>query len=217
MRTNTGTITSVNTLLGAAVTVTAASNAAECVITAAGHSCVVGDIVVFFSAWGRVNYKAYRVKTVATNDLTLQLCDTSNTTLFTAGAGLGSIRRANPANWVDLDRTMNHNTQGGDAKTINVKFTEYENEFVLNDGFTAVVRTFEMDADLIGTPGYEALRTLSDTQAVTVVRRRAKTGAFTLIPGTVSFNQEEIEADGQIVRVRGTINGQNTSTRYPAP
>ena len=84
------------------------------------------------------------------------------------------------------------------------------------DGFSAVTRTFEMDADMIGTPAYVALASLSATQAPTVVRRRAKTGAFSLIPGTVAFNQEDIEAEGQIVRVKGTINGQNISTKYAA-
>ena len=50
----------------------------------------------------------------------------------------------------------------------------------------------------------------------TIVRRRAKTGAVSLIPGTVSFNEEEIESEGSIVTVKGTINGQNISTRYAA-
>lgn len=216
MRTPTGTITSVATELAPAVAITVITNALEAVATAAGHGCSVGDIVVVFSGWGRINYKAFQVKTVAGDMVTLKKCNTSDTTLFAAGGGVGTLRRVVPAKWVDLDRTMGHTSNGGDAKTINVKFTEYENEFVLNDGFTAVTRSFEMDADLIGTPGYEAMVLLSQTQQATVVRRRAKTGAFTLIPGTVSFNEEEIEAEGQIVRVKGTINGQNSSTRYAA-
>lgn len=217
MRTNTGTITAVATQLGSPVNITAISNAAEAVVTAAGHGCAVGDIVVVFSGWGRINYKAYAVKTVAVDLITLKLCDTTNETVFIPGAGKGTLRRVDPTKWVDLDRTLAHQTQGGDVKNVVTKFTEYENEFVLFDGFSAVTRTFEMDADMIGTPGYEALRVLSETQAVTVVRRRARTGSFTLLPGTVALNQEEIEADGTMVRVRGTINGQNTSTRYPAP
>ncbi|PZP97505.1 MAG: phage tail protein [Variovorax paradoxus] len=216
MRTPTGTITSVATELAPAVAITVLTNAVEAVATAAGHGCSVGDIVVVFSGWGRINYKAFQVKAVAGDLVTLKKCNTNDQTLFAPGGGVGTLRRVVPAKWVDLDRTMGHTSNGGDAKTINVKFTEYENEFVLNDGFTAVTRSFEMDADLIGTPGYEAMVLLSQTQQPTVVRRRAKTGAFTLIPGTVSFNEEEIEAEGQIVRVKGTINGQNSSTRYAA-
>jgi len=111
---------------------------------------------------------------------------------------------------------MNHATSGGDAKTVNVKFIESDNEIVLNDGFNAVQRTFDMDADMIGSPAYEALRMLSDTNADTVVRQRAKTGALSLIPAKVSFNEEETLTEGQAVVVKGTFNAQNKSTRYPA-
>lgn len=99
---------------------------------------------------------------------------------------------------------------------MNVKFIESDNEIVLNDGFNAVQRTFDMDADMIGSPAYEALRTLSDTNADTVVRQRAKTGALPLIPAKVSFNEEETLTEGQAVVVKGTFNAQNKSTRYPA-
>ena len=58
-------------------------------------------------------------------------------------------------------------------------------------------RTFDMDADMIGTPAYTALKTLSATDADTVVRRRAKSGAVSLIPAKVSFNEEESLSEGQ--------------------
>ena len=111
---------------------------------------------------------------------------------------------------------MNHSSSGGDAKTVNVKFIESDVEFVLNDGFNAVQRTFEMDADMIGSPAYEALKMLSETNADTIVRRRAKTGALSLIPAKIAFNEEETLTEGQAVVVKGTVNAQNISTRYAA-
>lgn len=128
---------------------------------------------------------------------------------------------------VDLDRTRNHSSSSpsssssssssssGDAKTVNVKFIKSDVEIVLNDGFNAVQRTFDMDADMIGTPAYTALKMLSDTNADTVVRRHAKTGAVSLIPAKVSFNEETL-TEGQAVTVKGTFNAQNISTRYAA-
>lgn len=211
-RTPTGTITSVATVLATAKAITAISNAAEAVCTSTAHGYANGDIVLVFSSWGRLNWRAFKVKAVTTNDFTLEGCDTSNTSFYTPGGGAGTVQKVNT--WVDLDRTMNHSSSGGDPKTVTFKFIESDVETVINDGFTAVQRTFEMDADQIGTPAYNALKTLSANQTSTIIRRRAKTGAFTLIPGTVSFNEEEIEAEGQIVRVKGTINGQNISTRY---
>lgn len=69
---------------------------------------------------------------------------------------------------------------------------------------------------MIGMPAYEALKMLSETNADTVVRRRAKTGAVSLIPAKIAFNEEETLTEGQAVTVKGSINAQNVSTRYAA-
>lgn len=213
-RTPTGTIHSVATVLAAAKTVTGISNAAEAVVSCTAHGYSVNDIVLIYSGWGRLNFRAFKVKSVTTDNFVLAEADTTNTDLYTAGAGAGTVRKV--TTWVDLDRTMNHSTSGGDSKTVNVKFIESDVEIVLNDGFNAVQRTFDMDADMIGTPAYNALKTLSATDADTVVRRRAKSGAISLIPAKVSFNEEETLSEGQAVTVKGTFNAQNISTRYAA-
>lgn len=211
-RTPTGTITSLATALSTAKTVTGISNAAEAVVSATAHGFSIGDIVIIYSAWGRLNSRAFRVKSATTDSFVLEGADTTNTEFYTAGNGGGSVQKV--TTWVDLDRTMNHSSSGGEAKTVNVKFIESDVEIVLNDGFSAVQRTFEMDADLIGTPGYNACKTLSATDAMTVVRRRAKTGAVSLIPAKIAFNEEETLTEGQAVTVKGTVNAQNISTRY---
>ena len=213
-RTPNGTVHSVATVLAAAKTITAITNAAEASVSSTAHGYSVGDILIIYSGWGRLNMRAARVKTQTTDAFVLEGIDTSNTELFTPGGGAGSCKKV--STWVDLDRTMNHASSGGDAKTVNVKFIESDVEIVLNDGFNAVQRTFDMDADMIGTPAYVALKALSDTNADTVVRRRAKTGAVSLIPAKVSFNEEETLTEGRAVTVRGTFNAQNISTRYAA-
>ena len=213
-RTPTGTIHSVATLLAAVKTITGITNAAEASVSCVAHGYSVGDIVVVYSGWGRLNFRAFRIKTATTDAFVLEGANTTNTELFTPGGGAGTVRKV--STWVDLDRTMNHGSSGGDAKTVNVKFIESDVEIVLNDGFNAVQRTFDMDADMIGTPAYEALKMLSETNADTVVRRRAKTGAVSLIPAKIAFNEEETLTEGQAVTVKGSINAQNVSTRYAA-
>lgn len=209
----TGTVHSVATVLSAEKNVTAISNAAEALVTSAGHGFANGDIVLITSPWGRLNLRAFRIKSATTNDFVLEGGNTSNTDLFaTGGGGGGKVQKV--TTWVDLDKTLNHSSSGGDPKTVNVKFIESEVEIVLNDGFNAVSRTFDMDADMIGTPAYSALKTLSDTDAFTIVRRRSKSGALSLIPAKVAFNEEETLTEGQIITVKGTFNAQNISTRY---
>ena len=211
-RTPTGTIHSVATLLAAVKTIAGITNAAEASASCVAHGYSVGDIVVVYSGWGRLNFRSFRIKSVTTDAFVLEGANTSNIELFTPGGGSGTVRKV--TTWVDLDRTMNHDSSGGDAKTVNVKFIESDVEIVLNDGFNAVQRTFDMDADMIGTPAYEALKMLSETNADTVVRRRAKTGAVSLIPAKIAFNEEESLTEGSAVTVKGSINAQNVSTRY---
>ncbi len=213
-RTPTGTIHSVATVLAAAKTVTGISNAAEAVVSSTAHGYSINDIVLIFSGWGRLNARAFKIKSVTTDAFVLAKANTSNVELFSPGGGAGTVQKV--TTWVDLDRTMNHSSSGGDAKTVNVKFIESDVEIVLNDGFSAVQRTFEMDADMIDTPAYDALKMLSDTDAFTVVRRRAKSGAVSLVPAKVSFNEEETLTEGSAVTVKGTFNAQNISTRYGA-
>lgn len=213
-RTPNGTIHSLATALAAAKTITGVSNAAEAVVSSVAHGYSNGDIVVVYSGWGRLNFRAFRVKSVTADTFVLENANTTNTDFFIPGAGAGTVQKV--ATWVDLDRTTNHNSSGGDNKTVNIKWMESDVEIVLNDGFTAVQRTFSMDADMIGTPSYTALKTLSDTDATTVVRRRAKSGAVSLLPAKVAFNEEETLTDGQAVMVKGTFNAQNISTRYAA-
>ncbi|MDA8521979.1 phage tail tube protein [Acidovorax sp. NCPPB 4044] len=213
-RTPTGTIHSVATALSIAKTITGITNAAEAVVSSVANGYSNGDIVLVFSGWGRLNFRAFRVKSALADSFVLEGANTTNTEMYTPGGGAGSVRKV--STWVDLDKTLNHSTSGGDAKTVNVKFIESDVEIALNDGFNAVQRSFDMDADMIGTPAYNALKTLSDTNADTIVRRRTRSGAVSLIPATVSFNEEETLTEGQIVTVKGTFNAQNISTRYAA-
>lgn len=211
-RTPTGTITSVATALATAKTITAISNAAQAVCSSVAHGYSTNDIVLVYSSWGKLNYRAFKVGAVTADTFVLVDADTTNTSFYSPGGGAGTAQKVTA--WVDLDRTMSHSSSGGEPKNVTVKFVESDVETIIPDGFTAVTRTFEMDADMIGTPGYAALKTLSANQTATIIKRRAKTGAFSLIPGTVAFNEEEVESEGQIVKVKGAINGQNVSTRY---
>ncbi len=212
-RTPTGTITSVATAFSAAKTVSGISNAAEAVVSATAHGLSNGDIVEITSGWGRLNKRAFRVKGVTTDTFVLEKASTTNTDFYPAGGGAGSVRKA--TTWVQGDRTLNHSTSGGDPKEVNVKFVESDQEFTINDGFTAIKRTMSMDADMIDTPFYNALRDLTEAQSDTIIQRRARSGAISLIPGKVALNEDETEDQG-IAVVKVAINGNSRTTRYGA-
>ena len=216
-RTPSGTVTSVATVFAAPKPVTGVSNAAEAVVSCTGHGYVAGDVVEITSNWARLNRRAYRVKSAPTIDtFVLELADTTSATIYPSGsgAGAGSVRKV--TTFVQLDKTLNHSSSGGEAKKVVYKFIESDSEYSLNDGFSAVDRTFDMDADAISTPGYIALRSLTEVQTDTIVRKVAKSGATSYLPCTIALNEEEVEQDGQIVVCRVAISGNARSTRYPA-
>lgn len=215
-RTPSGTITSVATVFAASKPTTGISNLAEAVVSCTAHAYVAGDIVEITSNWARLNRRAFRVKSAPTADtFVLELADTTSTIIYPpgSGAGAGTVRKV--STWVQLDKTMNHNSSGGDAKKVNYQYAESDVEFSLNDGFSAVDRTFDIDADAISTPGYAALRALTEVQTDTIIRRVAKSGATTYLPGTLAMNEEEREASGIMV-CAVAISGNARSTRYPA-
>lgn len=212
-----GTIHSVCTAFEAAKTFVGANitNAKPAQVTVTGHGMLTGDVILIRSGWGRLNMRAFRITKVDADKFTLDGSDTTNQTWYAPGGGGGDYLQE--STWQDLDRTLNHNSSGGDPKIVNVKFIESDVEIPLNDGFNAVSRTFEMDADMIGSPAYEAVKAISDTDALTIIRRVSKTGAMSLIPGKLSLSGEISLTEGQIETFTCSINAQNVSTNYPAP
>lgn len=214
-RTPSGTISAVATAFSASKPITGITNAAEAVVSCVGHSCAAGDVVVVLSGWARLSRRAFRVKSAPTPDsLILEQANTTSLTIYPAGGGAGSLTKV--TTWVQLTSTLNPSSSGGEAKKVVYKFQESDQEFSINDGFSAVDRQFDMDADAITTPGYLALRELTEVQTDTVMRKVAKSGATSYLPCTVNLNEEEIEQDGQIVVCRVAVSGNARSTRYAA-
>lgn len=119
----TGTVIAIASAYGSSVTMSALTNASEAVATlSGGHGVVVGDYLEITSGWGRLNNRIFRVKTVATNDVTLELCNTSSTTIYPAGTGTGTIRRITA--WTNLSQLQSISSSGGDLQFADVTTLE---------------------------------------------------------------------------------------------
>ena len=211
----TGSTYFVATAFSAPVVVSSITNASEAVVNATGHGFSNGEIVEITTGWGRLNKRIFRVKSTAANTFVLEGADTTNTTFFPVGAGsAGTVRKAQT--FVQVDKVLTSTASGGEPQKIEYKFMESDVRYSINDGFSAVSRQMEVDADSIGSPGYAALKILSDVQTDTILKTVTRNGSFTLLPCTVALNEEVIMQDGQINRVRADFSGNNKSTRYAA-
>lgn len=193
-------------------TTTGVTNASEAVVTCTAHGYSNGDIVEITSGWGRLNLRSFRIKSVATDTFVLEGADTTNTTFFPSGTGIGSVRKATA--FTQITTVMSPQTSGGDPKTVTYKYVESDVEYSINDGFTATSYQIKLDADSVGSAGYVALKSLTDVQSNTILKVLLRSGSVIYQPCTVALNEAVKMQDGQIATVGVSFNGNNRLTRY---
>ena len=208
----TGTIFAVATAFAAAKTVSGISNATEAIVSSTAHGFSTGDIVQLYSGWGRLNRRVVRVKSSLADSFVAEGINTVNTDFFPSGSGGGSVRKV--TTFQQINKIVNPTSSGGEPKNITVKFLESDVEDSINDGFTAVTESFEIDADEFGGTAYAALVQLSEVQTDTVLKKTLRSGAIILTPSRVSLNENVKMTDGQIMTNAVSINGNGKITRY---
>jgi hypothetical protein len=208
----TGSTFYIASALGTVKTVSAVSNASEAVVSSTAHGFSVGDIVLMYSGWGRLNKRAFRIKTVTTDSFVLEGADTTNGTFFPAGTGIGTVIKV--TSFTQITTVMSPQSSGGDPKNVTYKFVESDVEYSINDGFAATSYTLELDADSIGSAGYTALKGLTDVQTDTILKMVTRSGSILLVPCTVALNEAVSLQDGQINKVKASFNGNNRAVRY---
>lgn len=208
----TGSLFYIASTFGVDKTVTAVSNASEAVVTAT-HDFSIGDFVMISSGWGRLNKRAFRVKSISTTvSFVLEGCDTSSTNFFPAGTGTGTVKKITA--FTQITTVMSPSSSGGDPKTVTYRFIESDTEYNINDGFAATSYSLDIDADTIGTAGYTALKALTDVQTDTVLKITSRNGSFQLIPCTASLNEAVQMSDGSINKCKVAFNGLAKLVRY---
>ena len=210
----TGTIFSLATVFAAAKAVSAISNAVEASVSCTAHSYQVGDIVQLYSGWGRLNRRVAKVKSVTTDAFVAEGINTTNQEFYPLGSGGGTVRKI--TTFQQINKILNPSNSGGEAKNITVKFLESDVEENINDGFTAITETFDIDADEFGQASYAALVNLSEVQTDTVLKKTLKSGSTIYTPCRVAFNENVKLADGSIMTNTVSINGNGRLTRYSA-
>lgn len=101
---------------------TAISNASEAVATVAGSTLAAGDIVLLSSGWSKLDNKVVRVKTATATAITLEAIDTTDTQIFPAGNGAGTMKKV--LTWVQVPQVTDLAFSGGEQNYLDVVFLE---------------------------------------------------------------------------------------------
>lgn len=208
----TGTTFAIASTFAAPKTTTIVTNATEAVVTSVAHGYTLGDVVEVTSGWGRLNFRVFEIKTVTVDTFVLKGADTSNTTFFPAGLGVGTVRKITA--FTQITQVLNPTSQGGEPRQVEYRYVESDVDFSINNGFSATSYTLQLDADSIGTAGYTALKTLTQVQTDTCLRILTRNGARIFQPCTVALNEAVQLQQDQINSVTASFNGKNLLTRY---
>lgn len=174
-----GTTPSIASTYGTAVVMSAITNATEAVATlGAGHGVVVGDFLEITSGWSLLDGRVVRAKTVATNDVTLELVNTSNVTNYPTGSGTGTIRRITA--WTAITQvTSELQTSGGDQEFADVTTLQDRTKRQIPTRRSPVELTMPVYFD--NSLGWVAtVRAAADTATATAVRLVYPNGSRTV-------------------------------------
>jgi hypothetical protein len=129
----------------AAKDVTIVSNANPALATAIAHGYSDNDPVLFTSGWEDATDSVYQVDQQSVDTVDIDGLNSSDTTWFAAGAGVGTMQKI--SSWVEIPQILNIDTTGGDARFTQVEPLAKRNGIAVPTGFnpTQIVLTLGHD------------------------------------------------------------------------
>jgi NADPH-dependent curcumin reductase CurA len=205
-----GIVLAIATAYAANLTVTAASNAAEAVLTVT-NTLVAGDYVAFTSGWSRANNRVFRVKSPSGTTVVLEGLDTTSTTLYPAASGTGTIAKINT--WTQITQIMGCTSSGGEPQYQTYSFLEQDFDSQIPTTTSAQSLALEI-ADDPTLAGYIALKSVAQTRATTALRATLPAGGFILYNGIFAFDETPSLTKGNLMSVKAGVALQGRPVRY---
>jgi len=197
---------------GAVKTFTAISNATEAVVSDATHTFVVGDILEITSGWSKLSGRLARVKAVvASTSYTLEGINTSDTTRYPAGGGVGSARKI--TGWQQITQILSSASNGGEQQFTEYSFLEDSTKRRLPTSKNARGYTFNIGDDP-ALPHYAVLQTADDDRATRGIRLALANGGFIYMNAYVSMADSPTLTQDNVMALEVTLSLSATTTRY---
>lgn len=183
-----GSLVGFATTLAAPVDFTDITNAVNPVITHATGTFAAGDVLAIQSGWPALNNRVMLANAdTGTGTTALKGIDTTDTSLYPAGRGAGSVILA--TNFVDFNQQGELTTSGGEPDLYTGKWLEDQlgQQFQVPIGQTArsYGLTLDYDAKL---PWYDAAKIVTRKRKPTVIRITLSTGDVIYEWGYMHFN-----------------------------
>jgi hypothetical protein len=206
-----GTIFSLGTTYGSNVTVTAISNAATGVATAAAHGLSDADIVIG-SFPSRFDNRVFRVDGATTGTFETEGINTSSTTNYPSGFGVGYVREVTA--WSALSQVVDSQSQGGEQQFYQWVYLEdgRQRQRPTFKNARSLQLTLDWDPDLAW---HAALITADESQSPHALRAALPNGDFLYWGMYVGFDGEPSFTINENQKVIATFSlASPYSTRY---
>lgn len=202
-----------STSFGDSTSMTAVSNAEPAVATLeASHAIAADDILMVSSGWGFLDGRAVKAGTPSVNDIPLLGIDSTDTTDFPAGSGVGSVIEV--LTFTQITHILEWVVNGGAPKYVNFQFLEElrERQLFGGTGAKSIELTLTDENDLAG---YTALKNASDSGDAQVLKVVLPGGGVILYNAARVFLDESVILQQQNVRtVKAFISLGGLEVRY---
>jgi hypothetical protein len=186
IRLSNGSVVSIASTYGSPITVSAVTNANPGVATATAHGLANGDIIEVTSGWPGLNSKIVRVSGVTANNFNFEGIDTTSTTNFPAGAGIGTVRKVTA--WAALQQILNFESSGGDQNYWEYQFLESDTQRRLKTFKSPQAINLSIGDDPT-LPGYIVLAAANDDGLPRALRVALPGGSFLYYNMDISVNK----------------------------
>ena len=207
-----GTTFAIATAYGASKNMTAVSNLNPGVATLeVSHGIATGDFFEVTSGWSRLTNKIVKAGTVATNDVPLLGIDTSNTSIYPALGGTGTVREI--TTWTQLAQVLSSQSDGGEQQFVTYQFLESDAEKRIPTTKSAGGLTLSI-ADDQTQPGWIAAAAANDDRLQRAIKATLPNGSVLVYNAYVSLNKTPTMSINEIMACECTLSFLAEPVRY---
>jgi hypothetical protein len=206
-----GSTVHIGSAVGSALTVTIATNANPCVMTSTAHGLANGDYVIVSNSWARTTDRVFRIANVTTNTFELEGHDTTSTSIFAAGSGVGSVKKV--TTWTQITQVLNVTSQGGEQQFATYQPLEGDREVRI----PTIKSGGGVDMEVGDDPtlaGFVAAMAANDDRVARALRITAANGSKSLFYSYVSADKVPQMNINQVQTARISLSHLNEATRY---
>lgn len=206
-----GSVISIASTYGSAITVTALSNANPAVGTATAHGLANGDVLEVRSGWSALDQRILRAASVDTNTFALEGFTSVDTSKYPALGGVGSVREVTA--WTQITQILESTSQGGEQQFATYGFLEDSKERQLPTVKSAesIVLSIGDDQSL---PWYDLMVAADDDRLPRAIRVRLPSGAIIFYNAYVTINKTPSLTRNEIMKLQATLSFVADTTRY---